>query len=611
MIAFRARGAPRDFTSRFLAGAVAAVLILAGSANALAQESESPAPKALAPPTPLLPFDPTRRQPEGAGRAADAPSVQGIEINPLAEIDPDTLGVLDSASGGFGPDLWAGVDRARVVHLVGRLPDRYDSAVLRDLAARLLLTRAEPPRRTSEPADGDSGTLEETADAALLALRIDRLAATGDNQGLARLLKIVPRRYDEEPIVRARVDSAMLAGDVTEGCREVRSGMNLYFSLPYWQKAQLYCQIVAGEAAQAQLSLALLSERGLADDPAFQDFIAALSGAQVEIAPGFAATPLHFALLQARGHPLPDGIVEAADLGLLVALAASPKTNPVQRVEAGEIAVALAALEPAILAEAYDRLADDLQADETTREAVTPHGRARLFRAMRRAAGSGAVSQLHAFLTETWSSGADFRAAASVAASQVGAQRPRPEALLLVKPAGRVLYAVGRYEQAGAWMAVAQGAAASGPEAAEAATALWPYWRLSGGIPAVPGGGLATWRESQSGAEPAALDAKAEFLKTALDVFDIGSLPPLGNLAAAGAPASDALEENILAELSTAAASGRQGETLLLALIAMNDGDLAETPPATIGRVLAALVDIGLEPEARALAIERALAAHL
>ena len=88
----------------------------------------------LAPPTPLLPFDPTPRQPQGVDPTADAPSVQGIEINPLSEIDPDSLGLLEPADGGFGKDMWAGTDRALVEALLPRLPDRYRSAVLRDLA---------------------------------------------------------------------------------------------------------------------------------------------------------------------------------------------------------------------------------------------------------------------------------------------------------------------------------------------------------------------------------------------------------------------------------------------------------------------------------------------
>lgn len=615
MTASRARGsAPHSFLCLFFG--IVAFLCAAGLESAAAQQNAPPEPAApapsaqptpLAPPTPLLPFDPTRRQPQEIGSEGDRPAIQGIEIDTLAEIDPDSLGVLDAAAGGFGPKLWDGMDRSQVMRLVGRLPDRYGSAVLRGLARRLLLSRTDPP--APAPEAGGGGGDETARDPALLALRIDRLAAVGDNAGLARLLKIVPRRYDEEPIARARIDSAMLAGDVTEGCREVRSGMGLYFSLPYWQKALLYCQIVAGEAAQAQLGLALLKEQGQADDEAFQNFVAALSGAQVEIPPSFAATPLHFALLQERGHPLPAGTVEAAKLSLQVAMAQSPKTRPLLRVEAGEVALALGAVDQAVLAEAYDRLADSVQSGESTVEAVTPYGRAQLYRAMQRAAGSGTVSQIDGFLSENWNSDTDFRTAARVAAPYLGVQSPRPETLLLAKPAGRALFAIRGYERANAWLDLAQSVAAVDLEAAEAATALWPYWRLSGGVSAVPGGGLATWRDGQSEKDPASLDAKMALLGAALDALESVDLPPPGGAAAAAA--SDTPEPDLLAELASAAAAGRRGETLLLALIAVGDAKLFQVPPATLGRVLAALVAIDLEPEARALAIESALAARI
>ena len=108
MIASPAKGrsAARDFLVPFLMASA----LLAGGSAAMAQTTSTEAvptepsvsSEPLAPPTPLLPFDPTPRQPQGVDPTADAPSVQGIEINPLSEIDPDSLGLLEPAEGGFG-----------------------------------------------------------------------------------------------------------------------------------------------------------------------------------------------------------------------------------------------------------------------------------------------------------------------------------------------------------------------------------------------------------------------------------------------------------------------------------------------------------------------------
>jgi hypothetical protein len=269
----------------------------------------------------------------------------------------------------------------------------------------------------------------------------------------------------------------------------------------------------------------------------------------------------------------------------------------------------MGAVDQVVLAEAYDRLAEGLQPGAGDEEAVTPYGRAQLYRAMQRAAGSGTVSRLERFLAENWDGGADFRAVARVATPYLGVQSPRPETLLLAKSAGRALYAIGGTARANAWLELAQSMAAVDLDAAATASALWPYWRLSGGVSSVPGGGLATWRDGQSEKDSVSLDAKMALLGAALDALDGVDQPPPGGAAAAAT--SDAPEPDLLADLGAAAAAGRRGETVLLALIAMGDAELSDVPPATLGRVLAALLDIDLEAEARALAIESALALHI
>ena len=81
-----------------------------------------PAPRPLAPPTPLLPFDNAPRAPKGVGPEADRPRIEGIEIAPLREVNPDALGLLNENQGGFGPALWRDSDPAFVAALLPRLP---------------------------------------------------------------------------------------------------------------------------------------------------------------------------------------------------------------------------------------------------------------------------------------------------------------------------------------------------------------------------------------------------------------------------------------------------------------------------------------------------------
>ena len=56
--------------------------------------------------------------------------------------------------------------------------------------------------------------------------------------------------------------------------------------------------------------------------------------------------------------------------------------------------------------------------------------------------------------------------------------------------------------------------------------------------------------------------------------------------------------------LQAAAAAGRVGETVLFSLLVLGEAHPAETDPDTISRVIAALADVGLVDDARALALE-------
>ncbi len=78
----------------------------------------------------------------------------------------------------------------------------------------------------------------------------------------------------------------------------------------------------------------------------------------------------------------------------------------------------------------------------------------------------------------------------------------------------------------------------------------------------------------------------------------------------ANAPNFGATPDPILWQaLSTAARDGRVGEAVLLSLIALGSGGTSTSHPLTISAVIDALRAIGLESEARAIALEAAVAA--
>jgi hypothetical protein len=81
----------------------------------------------------------------------------------------------------------------------------------------------------------------------------------------------------------------------------------------------------------------------------------------------------------------------------------------------------------------------------------------------------------------------------------------------------------------------------------------------------------------------------------------IGTSPPV----VGGQPAPDAA---LLYALSEASEFGRLGETVLLALVALGEAGPGGSDPLVLHEVVAALARVGLEDEARMLAIEAAVA---
>lgn len=590
----------------------------AGAAPAGAQNQDIPQqPLRLVPPTTLGPTDVPA--PSGgvlrtvieAPAAISAGSSSAIEVNPLADITPDSIGTLDPGAGGFGIEMWRGSDRRIVTRLLGLLPETMSSRGMRALARRLLTSMASPPISQFEIAD--------EVEQSLLGLRIQRLMTLGEVAALNDLLAVVPSRRDDELRARTRVEGRLLAHDTTEACRLVRNGIASYHQVPYWQKAMVLCQMIAGEVDQMMLGLDLLRERG-DDDPVFFALAGALFGAEPVIPEDATLTPLHLAMLQTIGVPLPPGQVARAAPALLLAIAQMPNLDIEQRAAAAERAGAMGLLDGAALARVYDgfaftpeELAGAIGATETM---AGVRLRALLYQAAR-------DQNLPASRAEILRVALELGAAEGLYQALVPVYLP----LLLEVPvtatlswfaadAGRALYAAGRYEQASAWLMLGRQEALIDPQAGTAAASLWPYSRLAGGTALSTDGTLATWRALRAGMGAGGGEVGLHRGQTLLRaVFQaLGERDPLtwGQIAAEGEVANRiAPNAALLYALDEASESRRIGETVLLALIVLGAEGPGESHAFALSAALTALTRVGLETEARALAIEAALASGI
>lgn len=572
--------------------AVAALLLLTPAA-ALAQ---------LGPPVRLVPTPPGPAQPAPApvptatpaapptaapAPAAAAPPATGetIRATPLAPVDAAWIGTLDASANPLPATMWQGTPRGFVAAALPQLQPT-SSPELQQLTRRLLLSNAAAPAG-QDPPDKPG----------LAALRVERLIALGEIDGALALLAALPSQTHTDELDQQRVELYFAKNDVEGACQRAKEGVTRYQGA-WWARALIACQALAGDQAEAALGESVLREQKAPPDPLFDALVAAVGGRAMRLARLPDPSPLLVTLVAAAKLPLPAEAVAAADLATLRAWAGNEAVPPVQRLAAAERATALGAMAPAALGDLYAKVEfrpDELGAAIKRGEApATPRDRALLYQVARTdPAAAARATALKSLLAEATKRG-DFFTTARVVAP-ILAQLPASKDLApFAAEAVRALYAGGRPEAAAPWLPYADPASAP---------LLLAVAQLAG-----PGG-----------------DAKAlHDVAVAAGRRDAGEARMLLALTTAlGAPArpddwapfigpahGGTLPDTALwLDQQQAAAGQRVGETVLATLILARAGDRLAAEPIIVARAVAGLKAAGLEPDARALAVEAALAA--
>jgi hypothetical protein len=567
-------------------------------------------PQRLVPPSkeppPLVgPVRPADAPPPGTP-SPEATSSDGtpILVHPLAPIDPDWAGPLGPEQGGFAQTLWQDTPRALVVGLVPRL-SATTSPALQGLTNRLLLSNAVAPGpRPAEGIAAEGGTGDEAAN--LVDLRLERLLESGQVESANAVLALVPSRGGGEALARRRADLAFLANDTKSACAGVTEGVR-HYKTPWWSRALVACQALSGDSAGAGLGLDLLREQKAPKDEAFETLVEAVGGRKVKLDRLANPTPVHLALLAAAKLPLPADALTGASPAVLSAWAGAEGAPLPQRLAAAERAAAFGALPLDALRGLYDKagISAEDRANAISRAATEkgPRGHALLYVAAKaQPIGSARAEILQAMLAQSRKDG-NFVLVGRIVAPLVLEMKPSVDLGWFAGDATRVLILTGHPAEARYWFAVAD------PDTAHA---LYPLARLAVGRDIAWDGkqlaaavDAALKGDREDGARQAAL------VLALLSAFDdpIGPAEwgplfarlPLASLDLPGAP--------VWFDLPRAAAGRRIGETVLLALVTAGEGGKLSAQPARLARAVEGLRAAGLEPDARAIAVEAALTA--
>lgn len=567
-------------------------------------------PLMLAPPQRLEPQRPgdSGTAPAAPGSPAAQPDLEmpasGVLVDSLSRIDPDSVGTLSAAEGGFGQTLWQDTSRALVDDLLPQLPVKAVSATQRQLMRRLLLSAAPPPQGEG------NGT-------PLITVRVGLLASMGALDDAEALLQAAPNRTAYADLARLETDLHFLANDNARACALTAAGIR-EDDAPYWQKALIFCQALAGDHDKASLGVALMRELG-ADDPIFFELFDALitAGGDREVESMAEAEPLHLAMARAAGVQLPADVVAGNRPAVLKVVATTPNASVDLRLDAAERAVSVGALSPETLRQIYGALSftEEQLANPLSRaEAESgPVSRALLFRTASVQTIPTAQAEAVAKALDLGREGGRYAPTVRVFLPILQKIPPSAELVWFAPSLIRAYLIAGEYELAEPWFGILRASALFNPESETAVTLLRPILRLSGVGEAAdwPEDGLTAWW-TLAGGSPEGRD-HAALLFSLFDAF--GETVPAGlwtEMLDGPARTTAAVPQPALwFQLRNAADDRRIGETVMLSLLALGDSGAAGTDPMTLRDVAIRLRAIGLENEARALGVESAVAAGL
>ncbi|HEY4136760.1 MAG TPA: hypothetical protein VGO34_16270 [Alphaproteobacteria bacterium] len=596
-------------------------LCLAAAAGAVAlaaTPSCAQAPTSLFPNRPPVTASPA---PAISSPAVSAPATRALPsgllgVEDLQAVSGDSFGTLNDAAG-FGPDQWKGARRGQLFELMGLMPGATPSLAMNALAKRLLLTSAAVPGGGSD-ADSDK----------YLALRLARVAALGDPKAAADLARAAPSRAQGDAVLQVEVDGELLAGDTDAACNDVRNAIGRFGDGIYWRKALAFCQALGNEQAQANLTAAMLREQSPPTakdgDPAFFALLRAIGGDRAaKVASLPSPAPIHVAMLRAAKLAAPADAYNTNDMTVLAALSQLPEGQLDARLGAAERAESHGALSSAALVDLYQQLrftqpqlANALTGSESE---SGPRARALLFAAQAREGAAAARAVLiQRALAQSQDAGL-FSTTARVYQDALANIPPTSDLAWFAATATRALFAAGRTREARAWLGAlggglggGVGGTAAGADEVPPAVALLPYALVTAEPRSVPLWDPELWKRWKAAQGPL-MAARATVLLTILE--GLGRPAPdeaWDGLARAEADGADYLPSaSVMRTLEVSAATDRKGLTVLAALDTLGPNGPAECHPLVLGMVLAGLRNIGLETEARALAVDAAIGAGL
>jgi hypothetical protein len=551
-----------------------------------------------APPTPVAPAAPVPGTPAATPEAPAAPADPAATIlppglagapDPVAAPDPllsaptsrnvDFVGWLSPRAGGYGPNSFSGVNGRFVDGLLRRLDAPLSSRWAHIVLRRALLSEVPTPAG-ARPADW-------------VAERAWALVRMGEVDGAKRLVAAIPLDRYTPRLYAVAAQVHLASGDVLGLCPLAGTAVTISKE-PLWALATGLCAALEGDDLTSATTFDALRDREAADpfDIGLAERLAtAASGtgraANVEWGEVAKLSVYRFGMASAGGVAIPDNLVERASPAVNGWLLRSPAATLEKRLAAAPAAAALGVASSAEYVRVHSAYAAEM--DPFAFEA-SPSGQ------LRAAYVARTPRDRLAAMRTIWQRGGGGRGgfAAKILTAQAAARLPvdedqveaAPELVESALTAGYVTAAL-------RWWPLAE---EEGGAVRDRAWALLALADRGNRVP-VDGGRFDDWFATEKDhVGEARATYRAQLLAAALSGLGRGSdwderledldVAPLGNV--------------WTRRLEAAAAGGRIGEVAVLAATGLQGG----MPPRHLQKIVAAYRRVGLQNEARMLAVE-------
>jgi len=593
------------------------------SSAALPKDIPVPVPAIVAAPNPPA-IAPTALVPSTASVAEAAPvavaipavppatvkaSDQKVIDAPLADIDPETFGLLTPSNGGLEPSLWQATSRAFVDRLMSSIVLPTPSATLNDLARRMLLTSAALPVAAGS---------DEKPKRSLMAARIEALLELGAVPEAWKLASLAGAGLVDSVTLRGLAEASLIGPESKDICDKIPSLMQAHGkteeSATEWQKSLLICQLRAKDTKAVQVGLDLMREQASKDAIFLSLVNRNLIGEGKQLPRQLTPLrPTNLAVLRQLELPLPSELYAKPEAALIPELLQTRAVDEKARLSLAERAGARGIITPAQLAAVYQSIVVTPQ-DMTGGSLPTdssPRSRAILYQAaLNEQSAAKKIDIVQKFIADVEPAaltGAQIKLAANLLETVPVTSDSNSASVAIA----RLFAMAGRPDQTLSWLKLARAAGARSPEIATQLTEAWPLFVLLGIVPdgdyaqgmkAWMGRALADVGDGKDIKDKRQRAGKILLLLSAAGyaVTDEGWQKVIDVV-----PASKQISASPLIQerLRMASGEGRKGETILLSLL-IAGGPQSEPSFGSFSEIVRALRLAGLIAESQSLARE-------